>query len=54
MEPDGTHTIVLGAQDGLRNPTAVAVRGDTVYVTSAAYLTGQDPNLLTARIRRRG
>ncbi len=54
VEPDGTHTIVLGAQDGLRNPTAVAVRGDTVYVTSAAYLTGQDPNLLTARIRRRG
>ncbi|MFC8448685.1 SMP-30/gluconolactonase/LRE family protein [Kitasatospora sp. NPDC057223] len=54
VEPDGTHSIVLGARDGLQNPTAVAVRGDTVYVTSAAYLTEQDPNLLTARIRPRG
>lgn len=54
VEPDGTHTIVLSAQDGLQNPTALAVRGDTVYVTSAAYLTHQDPNLLTARIQSRG
>lgn len=53
IEPDGTHTIVLSPQDGLQNPTAVAVRGDTVYVTSAAYLTEQDPNLLTARIHSR-
>lgn len=52
IEPDGTHTIVLSAGDGLQNPTAVAVRGDTVYVTSAAYVTGQDPNLLTARIQK--
>ncbi|GAA1373652.1 SMP-30/gluconolactonase/LRE family protein [Streptomyces beijiangensis] len=51
VEPDGTHTIVLGAQDGLQNPTALAVRGNSVYVTSAAYSTGQDPNLLTARLR---
>ncbi|MCM2430755.1 SMP-30/gluconolactonase/LRE family protein [Streptomyces sp. RKAG337] len=51
VEPDGTHTIVLSAQDGLQNPTALAVRGDTVYVTSAAYLTQRDPNLLTARIQ---
>ncbi|NED87530.1 hypothetical protein G3I76_46525 [Streptomyces sp. SID11233] len=51
IEPDGSHTIVLDSRDGLQNPTAVAVRGDTAYVTSAAYLTGQDPNLLTARIR---
>ncbi|MCZ4120928.1 SMP-30/gluconolactonase/LRE family protein [Streptomyces sp. H39-S7] len=51
VEPDGTHTIVLSARDGLQNPTALAVHGDTVYVTSAAYLTQQDPNLLTARIR---
>ncbi|MFF1924033.1 hypothetical protein ACFVW8_26100 [Streptomyces sp. NPDC058221] len=53
IEPDGTHTIVLGPGDGLQNPTAVAVRGGTVQVTSAAYLTGQDPNLLTARIQQR-
>ncbi|MEU3459352.1 hypothetical protein ABZ721_05265 [Streptomyces sp. NPDC006733] len=50
VEPGGTHTIVLSARDGLQNPTAVAVRGDTVHVTSAAYLTRQDPNLLTARL----
>ncbi|MFG2403672.1 hypothetical protein ACGFR8_04895 [Streptomyces brevispora] len=50
VESDGTHTIVLSAQDGLQNPTAVVVRGDAVYVTSAAYLTKRDPNLLTARI----
>jgi hypothetical protein len=42
--------IVLTAQDGLSNPTSVAVRGTTVYVPSAAYLTQQDPNLLTARL----
>ncbi|MFD0023908.1 SMP-30/gluconolactonase/LRE family protein [Streptomyces sp. NPDC058382] len=53
IEPDGTHTIVLGARDGLQNPTAVAVRGDTVYVPSAAYVTQRDPNLLTARIQER-
>ncbi|ROQ82435.1 hypothetical protein EDD95_2051 [Streptomyces sp. CEV 2-1] len=52
VEPDGTHTIVLSAQDGLQNPTAVAVRGSAVYVTSAAYLTKRDPNLLTARIHK--
>lgn len=48
VHPDGTDTIALTAADGLSNPTAVAVRGDTVYVTSAAYITGTDPNLLTA------
>ncbi|MEW1689137.1 SMP-30/gluconolactonase/LRE family protein [Streptomyces sp. NPDC091265] len=52
VEPDGSHTIVLSAQDGLQNPTALAVRGDTVYVTSAAYLTAKDPNLVTARIQQ--
>ncbi|WUH92924.1 hypothetical protein OG900_24305 [Streptomyces sp. NBC_00433] len=50
VEPDGSHTTVLSAADGLQNPTAVAVRGSTVYVPSAAYTTKQDPNLLTARI----
>ncbi|MFJ1926375.1 MULTISPECIES: hypothetical protein [unclassified Streptomyces] len=42
---------MLGPGDGPQNPTAVAVRRDTAYVTSAVHLTGQDPNLLTARIR---
>lgn len=52
VAPHGTPSIVLTAQDGLSNPTSVAVRGDTVYVPSAAYLTMQDPNLLLARIAR--
>ena len=40
--------------DGLQNPTSVAVRGKDVYVLSAAYLTGKDPNLLHARLNRHG
>ncbi|MEU6280969.1 hypothetical protein [Streptomyces sp. NPDC047028] len=48
---DGTHTVALTQADGLSNPTSVAVRGRTVYVPSAAYLTQRDPNLLLARLR---
>jgi sugar lactone lactonase YvrE len=48
--PDGTHQTVLTAADGLSNPTSVAVRGSTVYVTSGAYSTGVDPNLLLAKL----
>jgi len=47
-------TIVLTAQDGLSNPTSIGVRGTTVYVPDAAYLTLQDPNLLTARLDGKG
>jgi len=43
---------VLTQADGLDNPTAVAVSGNTVYVTSAAYTHGDDPNLLTAQLDR--
>jgi hypothetical protein len=50
VNPDGTHQTVLTAQDGLSGPTSVAVRGKTVYVTSGAYFTRTDPNLLLARI----
>ena len=50
IAPDGTARVVLTAADGLSTPSAVAVRGCTVYVTSAAYYTGADPNLLTARL----
>ncbi|MET8767219.1 hypothetical protein [Streptomyces sp. NPDC004658] len=50
---DGSHSVVLTAADGLSNPTAVAVRGDRVYVTNAAYFTGADPNLLGARLTGR-
>lgn len=52
VQPDGTHTIVLTAADGLSNPTSVAVRGRTFYVPSAAYMTRQDPNLLVAHLGR--
>ncbi len=41
---------VLTAADGLQGPTAVALRGSVVYVTSAAYNTQTDPNLLTAKV----
>jgi sugar lactone lactonase YvrE len=50
VRPDGTHSIVLTAADGLRNPTSVAVRGDTVQVLSAAYVTAEDPNLVVAHL----
>lgn len=52
VRPDGTHTAVLTAADGLQTPTSVAVHGHTVYVPSAAYLTNQDPNLLLAHLGR--
>jgi len=50
VRADGTHTIVLTGDDGLQNPTAVAVRGSTVLVTSAAFFTQTDPNLLRAHL----
>ncbi|MEU0335120.1 hypothetical protein [Streptomyces sp. NPDC006193] len=52
VRPDGAVVTVLTARDGLSNPTSVAVRGRTVYVPSAAYSTGRDPNLLLARLRQ--
>ncbi|MBO1331819.1 hypothetical protein [Streptomyces sp. VRA16 Mangrove soil] len=48
--PDGGHTTVLTAADGLQNPTSVAVRGTTAYIASGAYFTDTDPNLLSAHI----
>lgn len=52
VKPDGTHTVVLTAADGLQGPTSIAVRGHTVHVPSAAYLTAKDPNLLQAHLWR--
>lgn len=52
VRPDGSHSIVLEPEDGLSNPTSVAVRRHQVYVPSAAYTTMRDPNLLLARIVR--
>jgi len=51
IRPDGTSKTVLTAADGLQQPTAVGIRGNTVYVTSAAYFSGQDPNLLVGHLR---
>jgi len=48
----GAATTVLTAADGLSNGTSVAVRGSTVYVTSAAYTTQKDPNVLTAHLAK--
>ncbi|WP_405014412.1 hypothetical protein [Kitasatospora sp. NBC_01539] len=50
IRPDGTHSTVLNADDGLQNPTSVALRGKEVYVLNAAYTTAEDPNLLLARL----
>jgi hypothetical protein len=52
VRSDGSHSIVLTAADGLENPTSIALRGDTVYIFSAAYLTAHDPNLIVAHFHR--
>ncbi|MFE4958045.1 hypothetical protein ACFRCW_29280 [Streptomyces sp. NPDC056653] len=52
VQPNGHHAIVLTAADGLQNPTSIALRGNTVYVDSAAYVTATDPNLLLAHLNR--
>jgi sugar lactone lactonase YvrE len=52
IQPDGSHSTVLTSADGLQNPTSIALRGDTVYVGSAAYLTATDPNLVLAHLNR--
>jgi hypothetical protein len=52
IRPGAQPEVVLTAADGLSNPTDVAVRGDSIYVTSAAYFTRNDPNLLVARLDR--
>jgi len=50
ITPGGAQHIVLTSADGLSNPSSVAVSGEVVYVTSAAYFTGVDPNLLLAHL----
>ncbi|WP_406200516.1 hypothetical protein OH807_19585 [Kitasatospora sp. NBC_01560] len=43
---------VLSAANGLSNPTAVAVQDDRVTVTSAAYFTQSDPNVISLKLAR--
>ncbi|GAA0394989.1 hypothetical protein Acor_64670 [Acrocarpospora corrugata] len=50
IDADGHAVTLLTA--GLQNPTSVAVRGRTLYVLSAAYLTATDPNLVLATLPR--
>ncbi|MGH3376273.1 MAG: hypothetical protein ACRDP6_16180 [Actinoallomurus sp.] len=50
IDREGVATTVLTSADGLSNPTSVAVRGRTAYVTDGAYFTGHDPNLLIASL----
>ena len=52
IRPDGSQQTVLTAAEGLSNPSAVAIRGNTVYLLSAAYLTQTDPNVLLADLHR--
>ncbi|WP_431873221.1 hypothetical protein [Amycolatopsis sacchari] len=52
VNANGTHDILLDAGDGMQGTTAVAVRGDRVYVTNGANLAGDDPTLMLARLRR--
>ena len=49
---DGTQVTLLDAKDGMQGTTAVAVRGDRVYVTNGANLAGNDPTLMLAELRR--
>ncbi|MFF2523787.1 SMP-30/gluconolactonase/LRE family protein [Streptomyces liangshanensis] len=54
IKPDGTRSVVLGAADGLDDPTSIGIADGTLYVTSAAYSTPDhpDPNLLRADLGR--
>jgi sugar lactone lactonase YvrE len=50
---DGAQETMLDAADGMQGTTAVAVRGNRVYVTNGANLAGNDPNLMVAELQRR-
>ncbi|WRZ88459.1 hypothetical protein OHB54_04960 [Streptomyces sp. NBC_01007] len=50
VQPDGSHSTVLNPADGPQNPTSIALRGDTVYVLSAGWITAKDPNLILAHL----
>lgn len=52
IKPGRPPQVVLTAADGLTNPTDVAVRHDTIYVTSAAYFTHTNASLLIAHLHR--
>ncbi|MCM3921987.1 hypothetical protein ND748_09985 [Frankia sp. AiPs1] len=53
VDADGAHQTLLDAEDGMQGTTAVAVRGQRVYVTNGANLAGDDPTLMLAELHRR-
>jgi len=50
IKPGQQPQVVLTAADGLSNPTDVAIRDQTLYVTNGSYIHRNDPNLLVAHI----
>lgn len=51
IKPDGSYSIVMDSTDGIQGgPTAAAIRGDKLYVVTAGFLTGSDPNVVVADI----
>jgi len=52
VQPGQRPRVLLTAASGLSSPTSVRLRNDTMYVTSAAYFTGNDPNLLVTHFGR--
>jgi sugar lactone lactonase YvrE len=50
IRPGEQAQVLLTALDGLSNPTAVALRHHTLYVSDGAFFTGADPNLLVAHL----
>jgi hypothetical protein len=52
VRPGVPPRVLLTAADGLSNATSVRFRNGAMYVTSAAYFTGVDPNLLITRVIR--
>ncbi|MEV6622943.1 hypothetical protein AB0M83_28135 [Amycolatopsis sp. NPDC051106] len=52
VDADGARETLLDAGNGMQGTTAVAVRGNRVYVTNGANLAGDDPNLLLAQLKR--
>ncbi len=52
VQANGSHSIVLDASDGLEGPSSIVVRSSTMYVASAGYFTGQNPNILAVHLSR--
>ncbi|MFD3309553.1 SMP-30/gluconolactonase/LRE family protein [Streptomyces sp. NPDC058694] len=50
---NGSHSTILTGEDGLQGPTSLALRGNKLYVLSAAFVIEDGkPNILTANFHR--